>query len=696
MAKGGKKKGGKRKRTQWDDETDDMPKKQRGSSEEAGGRKKRGESMFTQWKKQKQVLTQKRRVVESSIAQRKHGQYIRLKGVKDVDDTDEEQHDYEGKDEGSDVDTGSSDDDDAKPSAFNSFVSRFQRQTPSFQEHDQSEDEVEDVESDQGDIVEEGSDEDGQENEDVQPTTEDAESDVESEEDDEVPVEHSAGDDDDSDPYRQRYLNQQLTVADVDVLSQKPHPFQVVELWKDLEMSVRPVLTPVTSIGGARPLSHIRRRLMDTWTQKNVADITPLQQLLHGAYHQYQDVLFCNQSAETLAEIRQVTMMHVVNHILKSRDTIARHNERLSKKGASDEAEYRDQGFSRPTVLVLAPLRSSAHALVHQLLDLLPSTVTSVHNKDRFDEEFGDDQTDDTADKEDGTEWQQIFQAGNNDDAFQIGISFARKSVKLYTDYSRADLIIASPLALRQKVGDILVDIVPGDKSTLKLPVDFLSSIEVCVLDSASVFLMQNMDHVRAVMNAINVTPKEAPHADFSRIREWNLNHQAHYFRQTIVLAHAADAQLNNLLTKSCHNFRGVTRLAPVYDLHHVVPSVSHVIPSIKQIFQRLDTPSQPATCPLVNEPNARFEYFERQILAPLLDHPSKHTMIFVPSYLDFVRVRNVFATQKRLISCAAISEYSTDAQISRARSRFYHGQIHVLLITERFHFYKQYKVLDR
>ncbi|RHZ06545.1 hypothetical protein DYB37_008229 [Aphanomyces astaci] len=282
MAKGGKKKGGKRKRTQWDDETDDMPKKQRGSAEEAGGRKKRGESMFTQWKKQKQVLTQKRRVVESSIAQRKHGQYIRLKGVKDGDDTDEEQHDYEGKDQGSDVDTGSSDDDDddAKPSAFNSFVSRFQRQTPSFQEHDQSEDEVEDTESDQGDIVEEGSDEDGQ------------------------------------------------------VLSQKPNPFQVVELWKDLEMSVRPVLTPVTSIGGARPLSHIRRRLMDTWTQKNVADIT-----VHYSIPAY---------GET--HIRQVTMMHVVNHILKSRDTIARHNERLSKKGASDEAEYRDQGFSRPTV----------------------------------------------------------------------------------------------------------------------------------------------------------------------------------------------------------------------------------------------------------------------------------------------------------------------------------------------------------
>ncbi|ETV91350.1 hypothetical protein H310_14034 [Aphanomyces invadans] len=695
MAKGGKKKGGKRKRTQWDDETD-VPKKQRGALEGDGDRKKRGESMFTQWKKQKQQLKQKRLVAESTIAQRKRGQYSRLKGIQD--DTDEEQDDDDPREDLSDdADSAISDDDDDKPSTFNSFVSRFQRQKSSFQDEDEQGEEVD--ESDEGDEVEEADvseddvGEDGPEHGDHEPTEEPI-SGGESEADDDEsnePVAAMAGDEDDSDPYRQRYLKQELTVSDVDILSKKPNPFQVVEIWKDLEVSVRPVLTPVTAICGARPLSHIRHRLLEAWTKKGVADLTALQQLLHGAYHQYQDVLYCNQTADSLAEIRQVTMMHVVNHILKSRDTIARHNERLSK-GTSEDAEYRDQGFSRPTVLVLAPLRSAAHDLVHQILDLLPPTVI-VHNKDRFDEEFGEEDDDDDEDKDDGTEWQKIFKAGNNDDSFQIGVSFARKSVKLYTDYSRADLIVASPLALRQKIGDVLIDIVAGDKSSLKLPVDFLSSIEVCVLDSASVFLMQNMDHVRAVVNAINVTPKEAPSADFSRIREWNLNHQAHHFRQTIVLSHAPDAQLNNLFTKSCHNMRGVTRIAPIYDLQHVVPSVSHVIPSIKQIFQRLDTPSQPAACPLAKEPDARFEYFDRHILAPLLDHPSKHIMIFVPSYLDFVRLRNVFASQKRLISCAAISEYSTDAQISRARSRFYHGQIHVLLITERFHFYKQYKI---
>ncbi|RHY31861.1 hypothetical protein DYB32_003096 [Aphanomyces invadans] len=461
MAKGGKKKGGKRKRTQWDDETD-VPKKQRGSLEGDGDRKKRGESMFTQWKKQKQQLKQKRLVAESTIAQRKRGQYSRLKGIQD--DTDEEQDDDDPREDLSDdADSASSDDDDDKPSTFNSFVSRFQRQKSSFQDEDEQGEEVD--ESDEGDEVEEA---------DV------SEDDV----GEDGPV-TMAGDEDDSDPYRQRYLKQELTVSDVDT---------------DLTKSLASMLE-------AHGINFFARFLM-----------------------------------------------------LKHRE---------------------------------------------------------------------DD--DDDEDKDDGTEWQKIFKAGNNDDSFQIGVSFARKSVKLYTDYSRADLIVASPLALRQKIGDVLIDIVAGDKSSLKLPVDFLSSIEVC-------------------------------------IREWNLNHQAHHFRQTIVLSHAPDAQLNNLFTKSCHNMRGVTRIAPIYDLQHVVPSVSHVIPSIKQIFQRLDTPSQPAACPLAKEPDARFEYFDRHILAPLLDHPSKHIMIFVPSYLDFVRLRNVFASQKRLISCAAISEYSTDAQISSGK----------------------------
>lgn len=39
------------------------------------------------------------------------------------------------------------------------------------------------------------------------------------------------------------------------------------------------------------------------------------------------------------------------------------------------------------------------------------------------------------------------------------------------------------------------------------------------------------------------------------------------------------------------------------------------------------------------------------------------------------------------------IFRYCSDGDISRARSKFFHSQKSFLLITERFHFYKRYKI---
>lgn len=52
-----------------------------------------------------------------------------------------------------------------------------------------------------------------------------------------------------------------------------------------------------------------------------------------------------------------------------------------------EEPEYKDQGFTRPRVLVLLPFRSSCHKFVSRLLTLLP--VKEVHNRKRFDDQFG-------------------------------------------------------------------------------------------------------------------------------------------------------------------------------------------------------------------------------------------------------------------------------------------------------------------
>ncbi len=82
-------------------------------------------------------------------------------------------------------------------------------------------------------------------------------------------------------------------------------------------------------------------------------------------------------------------VLHVLSHVITSRDNILRNNERL-KKNKSDEA--RDQGYTRAKVLVLLPCRSSAYTFVRRLLELYPGANAPggrIDAQERFEKEFG-------------------------------------------------------------------------------------------------------------------------------------------------------------------------------------------------------------------------------------------------------------------------------------------------------------------
>jgi U3 small nucleolar RNA-associated protein 25 len=55
---------------------------------------------------------------------------------------------------------------------------------------------------------------------------------------------------------------------------------------------------------------------------------------------------------------------------------------------------------------------------------------------------------------------------------------------------------------------------------------DFLSSIEMCIIDEADTMGMQNWDHLITVMQAMNKTPEQTHETDFSRVRDAFLNGQ--------------------------------------------------------------------------------------------------------------------------------------------------------------------------
>jgi U3 small nucleolar RNA-associated protein 25 len=71
--------------------------------------------------------------------------------------------------------------------------------------------------------------------------------------------------------------------------------------------------------------------------------------------------------------------------------------------------------------------------------------------------------------------------SGNIDDSFRIGLSLGKKAIKLYTAFENSDIIICSPLGLRMIIGD-------EEQEANKREFDFLSSIEILILDKVKIF----------------------------------------------------------------------------------------------------------------------------------------------------------------------------------------------------------------
>jgi U3 small nucleolar RNA-associated protein 25 len=171
----------------------------------------------------------------------------------------------------------------------------------------------------------------------------------------------------------------------------------------------------------------------------------------------------------------------------------------------------RDQGFTRPKVLLILPFRNTVVDVVDTLIKL---SATEQHdNKTRFFEQYNlrEEEAIDTSKPAD---YLQNFQ-GNIDDHFRLGIKFAKKSLKIYSNFYDADIIIASPLGLRTLIGT------EGDK---KRDFDFLSSIEMVILDQTNHFLMQNWEHIEHIFQHMNLIPTDSHGCDISRIKSWYLD----------------------------------------------------------------------------------------------------------------------------------------------------------------------------
>ncbi|KAH7544699.1 hypothetical protein FEM48_Zijuj01G0013400 [Ziziphus jujuba var. spinosa] len=514
--------------------------------------------------------------------------------------------------------------------------------------------------------------------------------------------------------------------------------------------------------------SKLYKHWMDTYKKSGGSDFhSSKQRLFFTLCNSYRDILHFNKKPFYLkglgedSSIMDAYIMHSLpwqlNHVFKTADLVKKNDAKLTKYEEKAKEEiitsdsFLDHGFTRPKILILLPFASIALRLVKRLVQLTPSGhKVNVEHMDRFSTEFGTEEIengdrDENNSSKDGQDFGKLkphksskpadFEAlfgGNNNDDFMFGIKFTRRSIKLYSDFYSSDIIVASAVGLLSKIG-------AADKNKEK-DVDYLSSIEVLIIDYADVIAMQNWDFLKAVVERLNHVPSKQHGTDIMRIRQWYLNGYARFYRQSIILGSYLNPDMNSLFKLHCLNYQGKSdRVKLECEYKGVLPKV---LLQVQQVYVRFDADS------IENIDNARLEYFTKKVnLLPwdrfsgliwelivlskitsnvilesgtwnmdalneketiggisvtlavifTLVFPKIKTsiqggvMIFVSSYFEFVRLRGFLKSQEA--SFCLLPEYAKPSDISRARVWFFEGKRKIMLYTERMHFYHRYKI---
>ena len=471
--------------------------------------------------------------------------------------------------------------------------------------------------------------------------------------------------------------------------------------------------------------SHVRKNIAPSWGRINAkaarkdADsagkertqpiFSQLQAVLYPMISNYCDAQITCMNRGNQAAIENMLVLHAMNHVLTANNNITMHNHRVREIENRDEdvdtEEFRDQGYTRPKVLILLPTRSTAYDFVHLMIDVLGEN-SSIENEEKFDAEFGpvavDEEEDDEAEKRrraiqkaKGKNWLELFGDGvNSDDDFKIGLNISSlkkkgkkqkeanmgTAVKLFSDFYHSDIIIASPLGLRMVTNN------DDDESEEDGDIDFLSSIEVVIAHQSDVLLMQNWDHMGIIMDRLNQQPKKSTGIDFARVRNYLLSGQASKWRQTIMVSRFSDPHLISAFNRHSDSIVGKVKVRS--KVPNDEASICNVLTEVRQVFQRVPCSS------IANQGECRVKYFRDVILPQLIRTKQKHTLVYIPSYFDFISIRNIMMKNEiAQYHFVSVTEYARVSEVSRGRARFLQGRKRIMLYTGRAHFFMRHHI---
>ncbi|CAA9987681.1 conserved protein, unknown function [Plasmodium knowlesi strain H] len=483
----------------------------------------------------------------------------------------------------------------------------------------------------------------------------------------------------------------------------------------------------------------------------------------------YVDILYSNQNILNSHFIRLLNTIHVLTHLKKKRKRkkyIKKKIEKLEKKQQVEKDNVQlkedlcDESFARPKILILCGFRHIAKEYTDLIMHML--TPTEVKNKNRFIDEY-----DVTSEEKKGIrdvfikkrkpiDYINLYR-GNNDDCFRLGIKLLddEKKIQLYSPFYESDILITSPLGLEviikeshgeaeEKNGVESDDSSDQDgwgheekdttqrgkrssrtkqgnrnkrkneKKKKKLyEYDFLSSIEILIIDQADIILMQNILTLKNVLNFVNKPLLRWGSANINRIPKYVINGYMKNYRQTIITSSILDTTFISLI-QAATNYRGFLKLfmkggdqegggnrhladekhgrqidggngkiLNVDDSNHLCKTILLSVRNhfhTNQYFRKIECPHI-----LQIEENI-IEFFATNVIDILTN--IKQLLIFLPTYIEYLRIYEIL--KKKEISFKGVNEYTNEKKIGKIQKLFKLGRINILLVTGRLFFYER------
>ncbi|VDD84378.1 unnamed protein product [Mesocestoides corti] len=446
----------------------------------------------------------------------------------------------------------------------------------------------------------------------------------------------------------------------------------------------------------------------------------------------YEDLFYCLRDP-TMEQIRELYCAHVLNHTLNS---------------------LRDQGFHRARTLIILPTRESARRTVHQMLRLMPKGSTVSHRK-RFEREFGPEEGQSDRDKRKGKkppDFEEWFSC-NHDDRFRIGIAVSKKTVKLYSPFSESDIILASPLGLETLINNneamtsdlqyittstevlvidqaehllmqnwaVLQEFVnrlnhkptkPAISSPARIRLAYLAgygsrfrqTILFSAVDNHLInSLISKCENFQG-MNLFLPVPRYQEDSLFPSFLPYK--HRVPGLKRS-----AKEAFENSIDLTALDNFKlnlitfGVTGSTltsnPLFQLTKDDFHESNEVAEADANLGRLEDMNAPLllkksllACDFSDKggraiPLARLAAFKQRLLPRLRKGLDERVLIYVPDYYDIEELRNLL--REEALSFCYVHEQDNEAE--RYRNLFDQGRIRIMLISERYYFFRRRKL---